>query len=139
MRRHVVLVGLSGSGKSVAGQAAARIVDGKFVDIDEEIERREGISIREIFQQRGEQAFRRLERELVGAVLAGEPSIVATGGGWAAEPGNVDDSKRAPDDPGESRCVMKRSLCRYVLVVTRTSPLPGGRGAYGVNTSTAAV
>ena len=90
MRRHVALVGLSGAGKSVAGQAAARILDGRFVDIDVEIERREGISIREIFEQRGEKAFRRLESELVGTVLAGEPSIVATGGGWAAEPGNME-------------------------------------------------
>ena len=48
MRRHVVLVGLSGSGKSVAGRTAARILDGRFVDIDVEIERHEGISIVEI-------------------------------------------------------------------------------------------
>lgn len=86
---HLVLVGLPGSGKSTVGPLLAEALGAPFVDLDEEIERREGLTVREIFEQRGEAAFRALERELT-QELAGQPgTVVSAGGGWMADEANV--------------------------------------------------
>lgn len=80
--RHVVLVGLMGTGKTSVGKALARELKRPFVDTDIEIERRTGRTISEIFQTDGEQEFRVIERDVLGDVLSSPaPSIVATGGG----------------------------------------------------------
>jgi shikimate kinase len=90
MRRHVVLVGLPGSGKSTVGRLAAGLLGAAFRDADEEIVARAGTSVERIFAERGEAAFRALERETMDALLAAEPAVLAPGGGWAAQPGSLD-------------------------------------------------
>lgn len=90
MKHHVVLVGLSGSGKTAAGEAAAKQLDAPLVDIDRQIESAAGKSIAEIFAGDGEAAFRDAERAAVDRALDGEPAILVPGGGWAAQPGNLD-------------------------------------------------
>ena len=90
MKHHVVLVGLSGSGKTTAGEEAGKQLDAPLVDIDRQIESAAGKSIAEIFAANGEAAFRDAERAAVGRALDGEPAIVVPGGGWAAQPGNLD-------------------------------------------------
>ncbi len=90
MRRHVILVGLSGSGKTAAGEGAAKQLDASVVDIDRQIETAAGKSIAEIFAADGEAAFRDAERAAVARAVNGEPAIVVPGGGWAAQPGNLD-------------------------------------------------
>jgi shikimate kinase len=83
-----VLVGLPGSGKSTLGRRVARQLRVPFVDLDEEIERREGRTVAAIFAADGEDYFRAREREVT-AILRTRPSMVlAPGGGWAADPGN---------------------------------------------------
>lgn len=80
----IFLIGMRGSGKSAAGQAVANRLKVAFLDADEEIARRAGKSIAQIFASHGEKEFRRLERELMREVLLSpeEPHvIVATGGG----------------------------------------------------------
>jgi shikimate kinase len=89
MRRHLVLVGLPGAGKSTVGRIAAERLGCPFVDLDERIASRTGKPVAEIFATRGEPAFRELEREAMDLALAGEPSVIAPGGGWAAQPGNL--------------------------------------------------
>jgi shikimate kinase len=80
---HVVLVGLPGSGKTTVGRALAARLGRPFVDFDEEIERREGRSIKEIFADRGERYFRSLERRLTEEMRdAGGGMVLAPGGGW---------------------------------------------------------
>jgi shikimate kinase len=80
---HVVLVGLPGSGKTTVGRALAARLGRPFLDFDEEIERREGRSIREIFADRGERYFRSLERRLTEEMRdAGGGMVLAPGGGW---------------------------------------------------------
>lgn len=87
MKRHVVLIGLPGSGKSTVGSLAARQLGAEFVDIDAAIVRREGRPVTLIFAEQGESAFRDMERREVEAALTREPAVIAPGGGWASQPG----------------------------------------------------
>ncbi len=84
MSRHVILVGLPGSGKSIVGEMVAAELSVTFVDIDRIVTRKQGKPVTTIFAQFGEHAFREMERTEVAAALAGPPAIVAPGGGWAA-------------------------------------------------------
>ncbi|HYU36670.1 MAG TPA: shikimate kinase [Gemmatimonadales bacterium] len=93
MKRHVLLIGLPGSGKSAVGRLVAEQLQAGFVDIDAIVERREGRPITMIFAEKGEAAFREMERKEVETALAGEPAVIAPGGGWAAQPGAIDAAK----------------------------------------------
>jgi len=84
IRRHVILVGLPGSGKTTVGRLVAAALGAEFVDLDEAIERRAGKSVPRIFAEDGEAAFRSLEAEVGGAVLRSPPAVVAPGGGFFA-------------------------------------------------------
>jgi shikimate kinase len=86
---HLILVGLPGSGKTTVGQAVAQQTGRTFLDLDLEIERREGRSISQIFAERGEPYFRKKERELTEELLLVGNMIVAPGGGWVSDPENV--------------------------------------------------
>lgn len=93
VKRHVVLVGLPGSGKSTVGRLAARELGAPFVDLDEWIEQEQGQSVRSLFVGLGETAFRQLERAAMRRALAGELAVIAPGGGWAAQPGALEESR----------------------------------------------
>jgi XRE family aerobic/anaerobic benzoate catabolism transcriptional regulator len=78
----VALIGLRGAGKSTIGRRAARVLGLPFRELDALIEEAAGLSLAEIFVLHGETYYRRLEREaLVGLLEAGEPMVIATGGG----------------------------------------------------------
>jgi shikimate kinase/3-dehydroquinate synthase len=71
-----------GAAKSTIGAEVARRIDRRFVDSDAEIERAAGTPVSELFDERGEESFRALEREVVAELLADpEPAVVALGGG----------------------------------------------------------
>lgn len=89
-RRHIVLVGLPGAGKSSAGRILAGLLETSLVDLDDTIVRETGLSIPELFAGQGEPAFRELERAAMYRALAEEARVIAPGGGWAAQPGNVE-------------------------------------------------
>ena len=93
MKRHIVLIGLPGSGKTTVGKMAADRLQASFVDIDTILARREGRPIALIFAEKGEGEFREMERKEMDTALAGEPAVIAPGGGWAAQPGAVDAAK----------------------------------------------
>lgn len=83
------------SGKSTLGRAVAEITGVPFVDLDQAVERRAGMSVREFFETQGEEAFRRLERQLLGEMCqSGEAVIVACGGGLPCQPGAMDEMRR---------------------------------------------
>jgi len=80
--KHVVLVGLMGTGKTTVGKRVARELGREFHDSDADIECREGLSVREIFEARGESEFRELESALLERLLVSDvPLVLATGGG----------------------------------------------------------
>lgn len=81
-RRAVVLVGMMGSGKSSVGRRLATRIGLPFVDADTEIETAAGMTITEIFAQRGETEFRNGERRVISRLLTTRaPLVLATGGG----------------------------------------------------------
>ena len=75
----IFLVGFMGSGKSTVGRALAEELGWGFADLDEDIEKREGMSISQIFDTGGEAEFRRAEtaalRERVRSIERGKPCV----------------------------------------------------------------
>lgn len=84
-----MLIGLSGAGKTSVAPHAARLLNSAWCDLDQRVVAQAGLSIPEIFVAHGEAHFRKLERAAMAAALAEAPQVIATGGGWAAEPGNL--------------------------------------------------
>lgn len=77
-----------GAGKTAVGNALARLLDVRFLDSDEEIERAANMSVAEIFARDGEPFFRARESEVLMRLLSGAPCILSTGGGAFLAPEN---------------------------------------------------
>lgn len=104
--RHVVLVGLMGSGKTTVGRRLARDLGIDFVDTDACIEERTCRSIREIFAGDGESHFRDLETDTLTSVLgSSHRCVIATGGGIVVRESN------------------RRALAAHHVIWLRASPV----------------
>lgn len=93
IRRLIFLLGFMGCGKTTVGQRLARRLGWSFVDLDAEVERRQGRTIKQIFDEHGEAYFRQAERTVLEAILGRareEATVVALGGGTVAQPANFD-------------------------------------------------
>lgn len=77
----ITLIGFRGTGKSSVAAPLAERLGWRWIDADAEIERRAAKSIRAIFEEDGEAAFRALERDVIAALLAEDRAVIATGGG----------------------------------------------------------
>ncbi len=77
----IILIGYRGSGKTTVGRLLAGRLGKKFVDADDLIVMRAGQSIREIFSAGGEQAFRKLEMEVISGLVKEVDAVIALGGG----------------------------------------------------------
>jgi shikimate kinase len=88
----IYLCGFMGCGKSTVGKLLAKKLGKEFVDLDEYIEEREGLTIPEIFAQKGEPYFREKESEAL-ADLPAAVGVVATGGGALLKKENGDLAK----------------------------------------------
>ncbi len=84
----VYLTGFMGSGKTTVGWRLAQRLSVPFVDLDQEIERQAGMTVREVFERQGEPAFRQMEAEALRGTLALPDVVVATGGGTMVFEGN---------------------------------------------------
>jgi shikimate kinase len=95
MKRHVLLIGLPGAGKSTVGGLVAEGLGAPLLDIDSILVRQMGMPIAQIFGMVGEPRFRAMERDAVATAQAREPAIIVPGGGWAAQPGQLAAAKQA--------------------------------------------
>jgi shikimate kinase len=90
----IYLVGFMACGKSTASQLVAARLGWQFVDLDQEIEKEQGVPIAGIFRDRGEAEFRRLETEAIRAHVrlaqSGRPIVMALGGGAFIQPDNFE-------------------------------------------------
>ncbi|TNE52983.1 MAG: shikimate kinase [Bacteroidetes bacterium] len=94
IRENIILIGFMGSGKSSLGKKLARKLGYEFLDTDTRIEEREGMSVAEIFQEKGEEYFRRCERELLDRLEAGKGLLIACGGGFPCQEGMMEGLKQ---------------------------------------------
>ncbi len=85
-----MLIGLPGSGKTTVAERVAAALRAPWCDLDARVAAAAGCSIGELFASRGEAAFRELERRAMHDALAASPQVIATGGGWAAQSGNLE-------------------------------------------------
>jgi shikimate kinase len=93
MKRHLVLIGLPGAGKSTVGGKVSAELNTQFVDLDGRIERRSGMSVAKIINELGEARFRQIEGDAMREALAEEPRVISPGGGWAAQPDALDEAR----------------------------------------------
>ena len=78
---HVVLIGYRGTGKSTVGRLVAERLGRAFFDADRCLEERAGKSIKAIFDEQGEAAFRQLEVEVTAELMEAPPAVLSMGGG----------------------------------------------------------
>jgi shikimate kinase len=87
--QNIALVGFMATGKSAVGRNLARKLHRRFVDLDALIEKAEGRKVREIFAEKGESYFRRLEKQTLEQILSQQGQIIATGGGIILDEDNL--------------------------------------------------
>lgn len=119
----IALIGMPGSGKSTVGRQLARRLWVDFVDIDHEIERREGAPVSAIFAQHGETYFRGLESALLTELGRRSNFVLSTGGGAVLQPTNRECLRECfhvlylRSSPEELRRRLKHDISRPLLQV----------------------
>jgi len=86
---NIVLIGYRGAGKSTVGRKLASRMGNGFVDTDDLVEKRRGVSIRDIVASRGWDYFRAVEKKIVEEISRMDNLIIAPGGGAVLDPENV--------------------------------------------------
>ncbi|MDI6833859.1 MAG: shikimate kinase [Bacteroidales bacterium] len=77
----IALIGMSGAGKTTVGKLLAKKINYEFLDIDDQIEKKENKSISQIFADEGEEFFRQLETKMLNELINFDKIIISTGGG----------------------------------------------------------
>lgn len=93
--RHLYVAGFMAAGKSKIGPILAELLDRPFIDTDERITETAGKSITDIFEQDGEEAFRKLEHDTIVEVADGDPAVIALGGGAVRQEENWEAIRRS--------------------------------------------
>lgn len=89
-KQNLVLIGMPSCGKTTLGKEIAKLLGRPFIDTDEEIVKKAGKSIPEIFETDGSDAFRTWETEVIKEVSSQSGRVIATGGGTVLKQENVD-------------------------------------------------
>lgn len=87
--KNIILTGFMGTGKTTVGKLLAKKLNRDFVDTDQLIESRQGLTIPEIFTSLGEPAFRQMEADIAQELGEKEGLIISTGGRFMLDPANV--------------------------------------------------
>ncbi len=95
MTKLIFLTGFMGSGKSTIGPILANTLGWDFFDLDGIIEKKENASVSRIFEEKGEEYFRKLESEILKELSSKENSIISLGGGTITIKGNVELLKKS--------------------------------------------
>ncbi|QKG84840.1 shikimate kinase [Kroppenstedtia pulmonis] len=90
MNRHIILIGMMGTGKSTIGGYLGKKTHQKVTDTDQRVEQTLGVEIPHIFCSQGENYFRDWETRILKEVLQESPHIITTGGGVVLRSENVD-------------------------------------------------
>jgi shikimate kinase len=92
---HLVFVGLAGSGKTTIGRGVAERLGREFIDLDQEILRREDrATVGEVFRAHGEAYFRQIESAITEELSRKTSLVIAPGGGWIMTPRSVEMMRR---------------------------------------------
>ena len=94
MKKNIVLIGFMGAGKTGVSLYLAEVLKRRRVSTDELIETKEKRSIVQIFQDSGEEYFRRMEKEIVEELALAENLIIDCGGGIILQQENLDRLKK---------------------------------------------
>jgi shikimate kinase len=86
----IFLVGMMGCGKTKMGKKLASLLSLDFIDVDEFIELNEQRSVSQLFEDEGEDEFRKLEHQYLEEILKKDQVVVSTGGGLPCFMGNMD-------------------------------------------------
>jgi len=86
---NIYLTGMMGSGKTSVGRILSRLLQYSFVDLDEELEKSEKLTVAEIFRSKGQSYFRSVESQILSSVTGNSKQVVSTGGGVILNPDNV--------------------------------------------------
>ena len=81
MKKNLVLTGMMGVGKSTIGKSLSKKLNMKFFDTDSMIENEEKMTVKNIFEKKGEQHFRKIEKKTILKILNSTNSVIALGGG----------------------------------------------------------
>lgn len=95
MKENIFLIGFMGAGKSTIARSLKNTYGMRLIEMDEQIEAREGMQISQIFAVHGEEYFRRLETELLEGLQRGDNTVVSCGGGVPMRPQNVEAMKKS--------------------------------------------
>lgn len=93
--KHLFLIGFMGAGKTSVSQALGKALGWKVVEMDQHISTQEGMSVSDIFAQKGEPYFRACETALLESFAQSEPCVVSCGGGVPMREENVAAMKRS--------------------------------------------
>jgi 3-dehydroquinate synthase len=88
-KKNIVLTGFMGTGKTTVGKMLAARLNRQFIDTDELIQERQGMTIPEIFRKFGEAAFRKMEADIAEELGQRDELVISTGGRLMLDPANV--------------------------------------------------
>ncbi len=88
-KKNIALIGFAGSGKSTTADELGKLLQTKVIHMDEEIERNCGKTITQIFEEGGDPAFRKLEREMLEEITKQKGNVISCGGGVVINPQNI--------------------------------------------------
>ena len=122
MYKNIVLIGMSGAGKTSVGRALSYRLKMAFVDMDDFIEKRKNMTVSEIFEKYGEEYFRKLETETAKFLSENyKNTIISTGGGVVLNSLNMDYLKESGTVIYINRSVEKnRAVFSYRFFVNFT-------------------
>lgn len=93
--KRVIIVGYMGVGKTTVGKGLAKLLNLDFIDLDKYIQNKYRKTIGELFREKGEEGFRKIEQQMLHEVVEFENIVLSTGGGAPCFFDNMDVMNRA--------------------------------------------